>query len=77
MKMIKFKLIFFFKMKMIIGNDFSVFCDFCKQMRNQTTRHGVLQTRMIQKMIDNDCRCEVCSAFVSFFSLIQLAVLKE
>uniref|UniRef100_A0A0R3RUZ0 Reverse transcriptase domain-containing protein n=1 Tax=Elaeophora elaphi TaxID=1147741 RepID=A0A0R3RUZ0_9BILA len=37
-----------------------VFCDFCKQMRNQTTRHGVSQARPAHKMIGNDCRCEVC-----------------
>nr|CDQ04763.1 Bm2391 [Brugia malayi] len=36
-----------------------VFCDFCKQMRNQTTRHGSSHAQTIQKLIDNDCLCEV------------------
>ncbi|EFO24265.2 hypothetical protein LOAG_04216 [Loa loa] len=40
-----------------------VFCDFCKQMRNQTTRHGISRIRMISKTIDNDCQCEVCWPF--------------
>lgn len=49
----------FFSSPYILINDCSVFCDFCKQMRNQTTRHGASETRTIQKMIDNDCQCEV------------------
>ncbi|KAM3727871.1 Inorganic pyrophosphatase [Dirofilaria immitis] len=35
-----------------------IFCDFCKQMRNQTTRLGISQTGKQQKIIDNDCQCE-------------------
>ncbi|VDN04068.1 unnamed protein product [Thelazia callipaeda] len=36
-----------------------VFCDFCKQMRNQTTRFTLSQSRTMRKRIDDECKCEV------------------